>query len=195
MAKPEPEGPTEAESAANTKPIRQRYRRSRQGSRSYQRHGLGTLKRAVTELGGRAIDGRSALGRALASWRTDLIQDLGGPDAVSTQQAAMVDLAVRTKLLVDSVDAFVLGMNSPINKRRRSLYPVVRERQALVSQLQSLLRDLGLERRVKAVPDLAAYVAAKSSDGSSPGEADIDVSVTPQSIGETTQEGMGDRDG
>ena len=54
------------------------------------------LKRAATELGGRAIDGRSALGRALASWRTDLIQDLGGPDAVSTQQAAMVDLAVRT---------------------------------------------------------------------------------------------------
>jgi hypothetical protein len=30
-----------------------------------------------------------------------------------------------------------------------------------VSQLQSLLRDLGLERRVKAVPDLTAYLAAK----------------------------------
>jgi hypothetical protein len=33
--------------------------------------------------------------------------DLGGPDAISTQQAALVDLAVRTKLLVDSVDTYV----------------------------------------------------------------------------------------
>jgi hypothetical protein len=56
---------------------------------------------------------------------------------------------VRTKLLTDSVDAYVLRMPSPVNKRKRSLHPVVRERQALVGQLQSILRDLGLERRVK----------------------------------------------
>ncbi len=139
----------------------------RKGSRPYQRHGLTTLRRAVNELGSRAIDGRSALGRALAGWRQDLIQDLGGTDAISTQQAAMVDLAVRTKLLVDSVDAFVLSMECPINRRRRSLYPVVRERQALVSQLQSLLRDLGLERRAKAVPNLTTYLAARAG-GSDP---------------------------
>jgi hypothetical protein len=36
--------------------------------------------------------------------------------------------------------------------------------QSLVSQLQSLLRDLGIERRVKTVPDLTAYlVAAKEA--------------------------------
>ena len=37
--------------------------------------------------------------------------------------------------------------------------PVVRERQALVGQLQSLLRDLGLDRRAKDV-DVAAALAA-----------------------------------
>ena len=36
------------------------------------------------------------------------------------------------------------------------------EQQALVGQLQSILRDLGLERRVRPVPDLAAYLAEKA---------------------------------
>jgi len=146
----EPEGPTGQHPATRRRP------------RPYHRHGLTTLKRAITELGSRAVDGRTQLGRALNEWRKDLIADVGGPGAVSTQQAALIDLTVRTKLLVDSVDVYVLSMDSPVNKRRRSLYPVVRERQALVNQLQSLLRDLGLERRTKAAPDLAAYIAAKT---------------------------------
>src|SRR5205823_4718433 len=86
----------------------------------------------------------------------------GGPDGITTQQLALVDLAVRSKLLVDSVDAYVLAMPSPVNRQRRCLHPVVRERQALVGRLQSLLRDLGLERRQKAVQDLEAYLAQRS---------------------------------
>jgi hypothetical protein len=72
-------------------------------------HGLHTLKRAVKELGRRAIDGRTALGKALTRWRQELIADLGGPDVVSTQQLALVDLAVTTKLLIESVDAWLLN--------------------------------------------------------------------------------------
>ena len=101
------------------------------------------------------------LGRALREWRESLIADLGGPDSITTQQLALVDMAVRSKLLVDSVDAYVLGMPSAVNKRSRCLYPVVKERQALVSQIQSLLRDLGLERRAKAPLDLSTYLATK----------------------------------
>jgi hypothetical protein len=48
--------------------------------------------------------------------------------------------------------------------QRRCLHPVVRERQSLVNQLRSLLRDLGLERRVRDVPDLAAYLRAKAEE-------------------------------
>jgi hypothetical protein len=128
--------------------------------RNRLRHGLYTMQKAVQTLGSRALPSRStALGRALHEWRTSLVADLGGPDAVSTQQLALIDLAVRTKLLTDSVDAYVLRMPSPVNKRKRSLHPVVRERQALVGQLQSILRDLGLERRTK-YSDVAAQLAA-----------------------------------
>src|SRR5207249_7067418 len=73
----------------------------------YQKHGVHTLRKAVQTLGSRALPPRStALGRALHEWRASLIADLGGEEAVSTQQLALVDLAVRTKLLADSVDAY-----------------------------------------------------------------------------------------
>jgi hypothetical protein len=69
---------------------------------------------------------------------------------------------------VDSVDAYVLAMPSPVNRQRRCLHPVVRERASLVNQLQSILRDLGLERRAQPVPDLTSYLATKSGGGSAP---------------------------
>src|SRR5437764_5432154 len=139
--------------------------------RPYLRSGVYTLKKAVQTLGSRALPPKStALGRALHEWREALLADLGGTDAVSTQQLALVDLAVRTKLLADSVDAYVLAMPSPVNRQRRCLHPVVRERQALVGQLQSILRDLGLERRAKPVTDLATYLAQRTGEkGSEPG--------------------------
>ena len=134
--------------------------------RPYTRSGIYTLKRAVQVLGSRALPTkRTALGRALAEWRSSLVADLGGADAVTTQVMALVDLAVRTKLLVDSVDAYVLAMPSPVNRQRRCLHPVVRERQALVGQLQSILRDLGLERRQRPAMDLGAYLASKERGG------------------------------
>jgi len=147
--------------------------RPRNARGRYQRHGLHTLKRAVQVLGYRALPPKStALGRALHEWREALLTDLGGPDAVTTQQAALVEMAVRTKLLVDSVDAYVLAMPSPVNRQKRCLHPVVRERQALVGQLQSILRDLGLERRVKPVTDLQTYLSTREAQPASPGTTD-----------------------
>ena len=93
------------------------------------------------------IDRRTVTGRALAKWRTDLITDLGGD--VSTQQSAIIDLAVKSKLLLDSIDVWLLTQPSLINQRKRSLLPVVKERQALADALARYLTVLGLARRVK----------------------------------------------
>jgi hypothetical protein len=124
-----------------------------------RRHGLTALKRAVRELGGRAIDRRTRLGRALGRWRSDLIEDLGGRDALSTQQLAIVELAVTTKLLLDSVDAFLLNQPSLVNARKRALLPVVRERSQLADSLARYLTTLGLERRRHGPADLGTYLA------------------------------------
>jgi hypothetical protein len=48
-----------------------------------------------------------------------------------------------------------------VNARKRTLLPVVRERQALADALARYLAQLGLERRAKPVADLATYLATK----------------------------------
>jgi len=121
-------------------------------------HGLYIVKRAVKEVGLKAIDGRSAVGRALSQWRSDLVRDLGGEDTISTQQQALVGLAVKSKLLLDSIDAWLLQQPSLVNKRKRTLLPVVRERQQLADGLARYLGQLGLEKRVK-VKTLAEILA------------------------------------
>jgi hypothetical protein len=128
-----------------------------------QTHGTTALKRAVSTLGSRAIDRRTTIGKALAAWRSELLADLGGIEAVSTQELALVEEAVKTKLILDSVDAWLLSQPTLINKRNRSVLPAVRDRQALVSTLRGLLGDLGLKRRSKALPSLGEYLAGKDN--------------------------------
>jgi hypothetical protein len=133
---------------------------------------LKKLKRAIQELGEHAIDRRTTLGKALAQWRTDLVQDLGGPDAVSTQELAVVDLAVKTKLLLDSVDAWLLTQPSLVNARKRTLLAVVLQRQQLADALARYLTLLGLKRRQAPVASLNVYLATrKSGDAEAPDPA------------------------
>ena len=130
-------------------------------TRTYSTHGLTTLKRAIHTLGGRVIDRRTQLGKALARWRADLLQDLGGAETVSTQERAVVDLAVKTKLLLDSVDAWLLTQPSLVNARKRSLLPVVLQRQQLADALARYMTQIGLKRRAKPVPALGDYLARR----------------------------------
>jgi hypothetical protein len=125
-------------------------------------HGVHTLKRAVKALGSRAIDRRTRVGRALAEWRGNLVHDLGGEDALSTQKQALVDEAVKAKLIVDSIDAWILEQPALVDRRKRALLPVVRERQALVNTLRQLLLDLGLERRTREL-SVADYMKEKQA--------------------------------
>ena len=117
------------------------------GNQNALKHGLTTMQNAVAKLGARAIPGNSKLGYALRKWRRELIADLGGD--VSTQQSAMIDLCVKSKLMLDSIDAWLLTQPSLINKRKKSLLPVVKERQALADGLARYLAQLGLGRIAK----------------------------------------------
>src|SRR5438445_18391 len=91
--------------------------------RRYDKHGLTKMKRSLQVLGRRAIDGRTVTGKALAAWRVELVSDLGGADSISTQRAALIELAVRNKLMLDSVDAWLLSQPSLVNGRKKSLLP------------------------------------------------------------------------
>src|SRR6476660_8633052 len=103
------------------------------------------MKRAVNRLGSRAIDRRTSLGKALDQWRGQLVADLGGMDIISTQELAIVNLAVKTKLLLDSVDTWLLQQPTLINARRRRIHPAVLERQQLADALARYMQQLGLK--------------------------------------------------
>ena len=135
------------------------------GGRAYQKHGLTPAKQAIREWGSRAIDNRTRSGRALKAWREQLIDDLGGIEQVSAQQLTILELAARTKILLDGIDAWLFEQPSLINKRDRRLFAVVKERQTLADSLARYMGQLGLERRGKTY-DLTDYVVENySSEG------------------------------
>ena len=124
-------------------------RGAQKGNRNALKHAYYRQKGAIYGLDTRRLDRRYTLGRALAQWRAALIRDLGGEKAISTQQEALIDLAVKSKLLLDSIDAWLLAQPSLVNARKKALLPVVKERGVLADALARYLGQLGLERRVK----------------------------------------------
>jgi hypothetical protein len=122
------------------------------------KHGLNAMKHAMKQFGSRAIDRRTSTGKALEAWRRELVADLGGNDTVSSSQLVVIDAAVRTKLLLDSVDTWLLQQKSVVNHRKRSVYPVVLQRQQLSDALVKYMQTLGLKREPKAAKTLNALM-------------------------------------
>ena len=123
------------------------------------------MKKALHQLGGRALDQRTSLAKELGRWRSEILNDLGGTENTSAQQRAVLDLAVKTKLMLDSIDAWSLTQPSLISARKRAVYPVVLERRQLADALARYLGQLGLERKSKGVMDLKSYLAERDGDG------------------------------
>jgi hypothetical protein len=118
------------------------------GNKNARTHGMYALKRAVRERGLDAIDGRSALGRALREYRADLVRDLGGEESLSTAELHLVDLAVRDKLFLDSLDA-ALAERPLLNRKRGSVAPALEARFRMADAATRRLQALGLKRRTR----------------------------------------------
>jgi hypothetical protein len=135
--------------------------------KSRERHlrsGFWAARRALMRYGTNILSKSSRVGRALAALRDSLVEDLGGDGAISKQQEIVIGLALRTHLLLESLDAFIFTMSSPVNKRKRSVYPIVRERQHLADSLAKYMGQLGLAKRPKPLPSLAEYLAREDNE-------------------------------
>jgi len=126
--------------------------------RGYSQHGLGAVKSQVRLRGLTAIDLRTAAAQDLAQFKQDLLTDLGGEENVSTQEKQLVDLACRARLFLNHIDAWLMEQDSLVNKKRRTVLPVLKERQQIAQHLAALLSTLGLKRRQKKVIDLALAI-------------------------------------
>ena len=104
--------------------------------------------------------------QAMAELRAQLIADKGGEETVSTAERMLIDLAVDAYMKKQSTTAFLLTLPSLVDKRHRRVWQVVQDDVRLGAHLQSVLRDLGLERRPKDVDDLHSYIAGKVEQAS-----------------------------
>ena len=148
-----------------------------------QKSGLKTLKRAIRVHGKRSIDRRTRAGKHHAHLRDTLLDALGGVKHVSPQKRVLLDELILTKLMLDSVNVWIVAQDSLINKRNKSIINVVKDRNALVTTLRTLLADLGLERVVKTLPTLAEYL-----NGKAPAKAtDTTTTATPAEADEAPQ--------
>lgn len=73
----------------------------------------------------------------------------------------MVDLVVKQRLLLDTIDAYLLSGQTLVDEDKRALVPVLRERQALADSLARYLAMLGLQRRARPMPSFAEHLEAR----------------------------------
>lgn len=124
----------------------------KKGMRQEHKPGLTTLRNAVKQLArrGDVADRRTAVGRALAEWRAEVLAEIGaGQGGATAQEIALVEMAMRTKLLLDSVDRYLVNMESLVNKHRRQLFPIVAQRTALADSFLRQLEAIGLSHRIR----------------------------------------------
>jgi hypothetical protein len=120
------------------------------GSQNHLKHGL------YARDAGR-IDLRTKLDKAVVATISAIEVDLGGVAELSAQKRVILE-GIRRKLKnVLKVDEYLSG-RSIIDKRRRSLIPIVREQMAMLEGIRRDLLDLGLERRAKEPLTLAQWL-------------------------------------
>lgn len=127
-----------------------------------QRHGLTPAKRAIRKYGTGALDQRTTEARQIAYWKSRLVDDLGGLDAISTQQLTMIELAATQLVLLRMIDGWIFEKPEErvFRRRDRTMYPLTKERQRIADSLARYLAQLGMDRAAPTLT-LEAYVEAE----------------------------------
>lgn len=135
-------------------------------ARAPNTHNAWTLKRALDT--GR-LDMRSEVGQAIKRLQTRLETDLGGADALSTQERILLDRIVKKVLIIEALETYALSRRSIFKRNGEMIGALGRH---YLSYTEALRRDLlavGLQRRAKDVPNLEAYLQARASQADEPG--------------------------
>ena len=130
------------------------------------KHGTHALQTAVKAFGSEGwLDALGPDGELLRAWRDDLVADLGGEAAITTQERTIVDMAVRTLLILEHIDRYMLSKQVIVNKGKHTLFPVAVLRLKYSDSLARYMSQLGLERRMPDPHDLSAYVEERYGNG------------------------------
>jgi hypothetical protein len=131
------------------------------------RHGMMAVKSRIMLRGLAVVDTRTRAARDVLNWRRGLIADLGGASELTAARAALVEIAVRSKLYLDHVDAYLLERSTLLGRKSRRVLPLVEQRRRMADSLTKTLVALGLDRRgpSRVLTPLEAWQAESPDDG------------------------------
>jgi hypothetical protein len=83
---------------------------------------------------------------------------------LSEFQLDLIDKYIKQELLINGIDAWIFTQTRFVNLRKKSLYPILVERNKLIETSMKLAHSLGLKRESKPIPSLQEYLAAKEQE-------------------------------
>src|SRR5262249_32295349 len=96
-----------------------------------------------------AADKLLPIERAVREWQQDMIRHLGGPKHITTPQRTLLTAACGTWAALSTIDALMLDLavqNGLVDLEKKTVYPLVAQRQRVAESLARQLKDLGLAR-------------------------------------------------
>jgi hypothetical protein len=138
--------------------------------RPYHRSGEHVVAKAVPFLVERVKDPRVAddaltpVERGARRWRAEILHDLGGPEAVPAAKLALVEAALGTKIVLDSLDRYLFelaDLGGLVNRRNRRACSIIADRMRVADSLTRQLTAVGLDRVTRPPVDLTAYLAQR----------------------------------
>ena len=114
------------------------------------RTGLLALKAKVMLRGLAVVNRRTKAARDVVKWRTELVAELGGEPGMTPSRLTRIETLVRTKLLLEHLDAQLLEYHTLFSRKRGTLRPQVKailtERNRMAEALERGLAALGASR-------------------------------------------------
>jgi len=136
--------------------------------RPYQAHGLYALRRALEAIQDfdKWLEGQGEAGKPLRQLRAQMLRNQGNELELTAVERMAVDATLKTYLYLFLIDDFVLiEQGSPVNRRDRKLFNVVRERGPIYESVMKagpILNDLRKNRPKKEPVLLPDYLKSKS---------------------------------
>ena len=120
------------------------------GSDRRPRTGLLALKTKVMLRGLAVVNRRTKAARDVVKWRAELVAELGGEPGMTAARLTRIETLVRTKLLLEHLDAQLLEYDTLFSRKRGTLRPQVKsiltERNRMAEALERGLAALGASR-------------------------------------------------
>ncbi len=150
--------------------------------RPYQQHGFYAVSKALECVKDQEawLDEQGPVGEALKQLRTELIAKQGGKDTITPAELMSIEGLIFAHMLMMATGRFIGEQESPVNKSRRQLFPVVTQWLTLFREVRETAKDLNTLREKRPKPEplsLSEYLHGNgkaTSNGSGKGQATKD---------------------